>query len=92
MRRVCSQTTVPNPEVRRGLPGQAPQPALRERVGARHLTPAPAKSMCRVQTSPRHRRLGAGSQSLGKQIVFRIESGNTYGLAVIDRDGDNLCR
>jgi Tol biopolymer transport system component len=28
----------------------------------------------------------------GQQIVFRIESGTTYSLAVIDRDGDNLRR
>jgi Tol biopolymer transport system component len=28
----------------------------------------------------------------GKQIVFRIESGDTYSLAVIDRDGGNLQR
>jgi Tol biopolymer transport system component len=28
----------------------------------------------------------------GKQIVFRIESGDTYSLAVIDRDGGNLRR
>jgi Tol biopolymer transport system component len=28
----------------------------------------------------------------GRQIVFRIESGDTYSLAVIDRDGDNLRR
>lgn len=26
----------------------------------------------------------------GKQIVFRIESGDTYSLAVVDRDGQNL--
>ena len=28
----------------------------------------------------------------GEQIVFRIESGDTYSLAVIDRDGGNLRR
>ena len=28
----------------------------------------------------------------GKQIVFRIESGDSYSLAVIDRDGSNLRR
>jgi Tol biopolymer transport system component len=28
----------------------------------------------------------------GEQIVFRIESGDSYSLAVIDRDGDNLHR
>ena len=28
----------------------------------------------------------------GKQIVFRIESGDTYSLALIDRDGGNLQR
>ena len=28
----------------------------------------------------------------GKQIVFRIESGDTYSLALIDRDGGNLHR
>jgi len=28
----------------------------------------------------------------GRQIVFRIESGDTYSLAVIDRDGGNLRR
>jgi Tol biopolymer transport system component len=28
----------------------------------------------------------------GKQIVFRIESGDTYSLALIDRDGGNLRR
>ena len=28
----------------------------------------------------------------GKQIVFRIESGNTYSLALVDRDGGNLRR
>jgi Tol biopolymer transport system component len=28
----------------------------------------------------------------GEQIVFRIESGDTYSLAVIDRDGGNLQR
>jgi Tol biopolymer transport system component len=35
----------------------------------------------------------AGSFSPGgEQIVFRIESGDTYSLAVIDRDGGNLRR
>jgi Tol biopolymer transport system component len=43
-------------------------------------------------TNPTENAFAGSFSPDGKQIVFRIESGDTYSLALIDRDGRNLRR
>ena len=72
----------------------APRPTKRARgVGARHWSPIPGETGCRMQVSRRHGRLGVGSPIDGARSRFaRRQAAEVATVAVDDREAGGIAR